>query len=588
LTRIESSAFSSSSLKSIEIPRNVEILGSSCFCECKSLSSISFESNSRLLRIESNAFRESSLESIEIPRNVEFIDGSAFEGIKSNCVSIESGHERFSIEDNFLVDIINHGLIRNFSSSSSITICSDIEILASRCFSFCDLLSSISFESNSRLLRIDSHGFTCSSLHSIEIPRNVEILGSSCFYNCKSLSSISFESNSRLIRIESEAFHGSLLHSIEIPRNVEILGSSCFSHCDSLSSIALESNAQLKRIDSGVFEHRNFSLIVPSTIVFIACDAAPDPTQISLANFDSCPEYGRWQRLQRSKMTIDFKRICRFDSGLPSLSDCLFNLSGFSEGSQLSESDEVSTQIYEKCDDKFQIIVKSINISGCLAKEDVARSIENLMNLRHPCVASVNGVVLLSPLQGLKIVRMYLCGCSLSEVVSTSPEWWTPTAKAKAVVSLVLGLRFSHSLGLLHGHLTGNNVYLKEDGMIQITDFCINDLRQLESNPTAKVDVGGFSGESWTPKVDVQAFAELLSEIVIGPSGGQGGHDPSVPSFVLKMIARGQSADLKSVALFSDILKTLKQNDFKILENVDVAEVRNFVNWIEWAEKLTE
>jgi hypothetical protein len=44
LTRIESSAFSSSSLKSIELPRNVEILGSSCFYRCESLSSISFES----------------------------------------------------------------------------------------------------------------------------------------------------------------------------------------------------------------------------------------------------------------------------------------------------------------------------------------------------------------------------------------------------------------------------------------------------------------------------------------------------------------------------------------------------------------
>jgi hypothetical protein len=31
------------------------------------------------------------------------------------------------------------------------------------------------------------------------IPRSVEILCSSCFYCCKSLSSIPFESNSRLI-----------------------------------------------------------------------------------------------------------------------------------------------------------------------------------------------------------------------------------------------------------------------------------------------------------------------------------------------------------------------------------------------------
>jgi hypothetical protein len=42
LTRIESSAFSSSSLQSIIIPSTVQILGFSCFSYCKSLSSISF------------------------------------------------------------------------------------------------------------------------------------------------------------------------------------------------------------------------------------------------------------------------------------------------------------------------------------------------------------------------------------------------------------------------------------------------------------------------------------------------------------------------------------------------------------------
>jgi hypothetical protein len=52
LTRIESSAFSRSSLQSIIIHRNVEILCSECFLYCKSLSSISFESESRLNRID--------------------------------------------------------------------------------------------------------------------------------------------------------------------------------------------------------------------------------------------------------------------------------------------------------------------------------------------------------------------------------------------------------------------------------------------------------------------------------------------------------------------------------------------------------
>jgi TPR repeat protein len=89
----------------------------------------------------------------------------------------------------------------------------------------------ISFESNSRLIRIESDAFSESSLQSIVIPMSVEILGSSCFSFCRSLSSISFESNSRLIRIESRAFSDSSLQSIMIPMNVEILGSSSFLSC---------------------------------------------------------------------------------------------------------------------------------------------------------------------------------------------------------------------------------------------------------------------------------------------------------------------------------------------------------------------
>jgi hypothetical protein len=105
-----------------------------------------------------------------------------------------------------------------------IDISNDIEILGSSCFSFCKSLSSISFESNSQLTRIESNAFSYSSLESIVIPSSVEILCSKCFSNCESLSSLSFESNSRLTRIESHAFDG-ISCPIVIPRTVLFVGS---------------------------------------------------------------------------------------------------------------------------------------------------------------------------------------------------------------------------------------------------------------------------------------------------------------------------------------------------------------------------
>jgi hypothetical protein len=125
LTRIESEAFLSSSLQSILIPRNVEIVGSECFSRCVSLSSITFEFNSLLTRIESEAFSSSSLQSILIP--------------------------------------------------------SSVEILGSKCFSKCKSLSSITFESNSRLTRIESKAFSESSLQFIVIPSTILFIASDAF-----------------------------------------------------------------------------------------------------------------------------------------------------------------------------------------------------------------------------------------------------------------------------------------------------------------------------------------------------------------------------------------------------------------------
>jgi serine/threonine protein kinase len=246
------------------------------------------------------------------------------------------------------------------------------------------------------------------------------------------------------------------------------------------------------------------------------------------------------------------------------------------------------TQKYEGCNDGFEIIVKSMNISVCDNNAHLETKIENLMNLRHPCISSTIGVVVRSPLQELRIIRPYSSGGSLSEVISASPEWWTPTAKVKAIVGIVLSMRFAHSFGLLHGHLTEDSVVFDNDGLIQICDFDVTSLSVAGGNSEAMAEVGGFSGEGWSPSADVRAFTELLSRIVIGNSAGERGINPSVPAFIVKMIERGQSSDSNAKLSFVDIFETLKDKDFRILEGVDSTEVSKFMRWIEFSEALTE
>jgi serine/threonine protein kinase len=254
----------------------------------------------------------------------------------------------------------------------------------------------------------------------------------------------------------------------------------------------------------------------------------------------------------------------------------------------LRANERFSTQKYQECDTDFEIVVKSMNVSVCIDIAHLDRNIENMMNLRHPCISSPIRVVIGSPLQALQIVQSYFGGGSLSEVISASPEWWTPTTKVKTIVGIVLAMRFAHSFWLLHGDLTGANVVFDDEGLIQICDFCVQSLSEVGGNSEAIAEVGGFSGEGWRPAADVRAFAKLLSSIVIGDSAEETGSSQSVPGFVLEMVERGQSLDSNATLSFVDIFETLKVNDFRILEGVDSTEVSNFVKWIEFSEGLTE
>jgi serine/threonine protein kinase len=159
------------------------------------------------------------------------------------------------------------------------------------------------------------------------------------------------------------------------------------------------------------------------------------------------------------------------------LRDYTVTLSTFQERSILSGSDEIPNQIYHRIEDEFLVNMKSNPHSDNFSES----GIEKMIDLRHPCIVGPIGFVF--PIESgsreeLKIIRLYLEGCSLFEVISANYLWWTSAVKAKAVAGILLGLRFAHSLGLLHGHLTANNVLFDSDHCIQIVDSKADDFRR--------------------------------------------------------------------------------------------------------------
>jgi hypothetical protein len=80
--------------------------------------------------------------------------------VKHFSVSIETENSAFNVENHFLLNMAKTTIVRYLGSASSIVIPRGVETLGSQCFSSCKSLSSISFESNSQLKRIESSAFS--------------------------------------------------------------------------------------------------------------------------------------------------------------------------------------------------------------------------------------------------------------------------------------------------------------------------------------------------------------------------------------------------------------------------------------------
>jgi hypothetical protein len=80
------------------------------------------------------------------------------------------------------------------------------------------LLTSVAFESDLKLQRIEKSAFPQSGLTSIHIPASVEVLCERCFSDCESLTSVTFELHSKLREVGVNSFVRSPhLHLIKYP-----------------------------------------------------------------------------------------------------------------------------------------------------------------------------------------------------------------------------------------------------------------------------------------------------------------------------------------------------------------------------------
>jgi hypothetical protein len=202
LTRIEELCFvHCCALRSVCLPRSLQVLGRSYFNNCQRIEMLTFEPGSDLRRIEEMTFAFCKVRLLSIHAHVDFIDRSAFLGSFTARISVDSNNNRFSVANNCLVDTIDSTLIRYFGSRDQLSIGKDVKIGRS-CFN-CASVQSVAFASS--VTRIDEFAFSVYSLGSICVPRSVESLCRSTFDRAK-IGTLEFEARSRLRRIEQSCF----------------------------------------------------------------------------------------------------------------------------------------------------------------------------------------------------------------------------------------------------------------------------------------------------------------------------------------------------------------------------------------------
>jgi hypothetical protein len=229
LSRLESLAFYKSGLESIHLPGSLEVICESCFFYCKSLTSVTFDSISRLQRIGNSAFAFTALTALVIPGCISSFAGSALAGLQLQTFSFSGISMTYCICNYFVQAFSGRFLIRYFGMDVNVVVDSSVEVICESCFSACESLTSVTFDANSLLSRLESRAFCLSRLRSIHLPGSLEVICECCFHSCNSLTSVTFDANSRLSRLESCAFSASGLKSIHLPGSLEVICASCFS-----------------------------------------------------------------------------------------------------------------------------------------------------------------------------------------------------------------------------------------------------------------------------------------------------------------------------------------------------------------------
>jgi serine/threonine protein kinase len=338
---------------------------------------------------------------------------------------------------------------------------------------------------------------------------------------------------------------------------------------------------------------------------------------------------GRWSVPDRSSVVSEEKplfeerRMTATDGFTSSLSlfantkEAVKSITDWHIGGQLHESEFSEVILAEDQKRKVKRAVKTLKNETLTEAFNQESSIHARLN--HPLIIGFEGTILSPQTHQPAIVTEFVPNGSLAEhlplpVNSDESIVTGETRIAMIVVGIVLGMRYLHSLGILHLNLNPETVFVDWDWIVRIGNFSHSviweDVIQKhwlvssEDHLNCRYTAPECFERVPTLTSDVFSFGLILYELLSGKPGFD--CDTPAPSLMKQIVVDNVRPDIPDFVCddvasliedcwaenpddrpsFVDILFRLDRMDFQITPGVKSGKVRRFVEAVKSLEKV--
>ena len=294
LTRVLSSEFNDcESLKSIQLPAQVQRIGDNAFRDCYQLQSIDipaqvttidFNAFSGCFRLSEVTLHEGlktigetafiscrALQGLDIPASLTKIAASAFKGCSSIAsITVHIDNTVYDSRDNCnaIVKTANNEMMLGCHNS---TFPETVTSIGASAFSGCQLLQKIDIPEG--IVTIGTSAFSgCTGLTDIVLPATLTTIGNSAFSGCTRLTNVQLPEG--LETIEAAAFRDCRnVISVSLPSTLSSLSNNVFYECPALVEVIVNFSTPLSITSTTFSNCTNATLYVPEGCVQAFRDA---------------------------------------------------------------------------------------------------------------------------------------------------------------------------------------------------------------------------------------------------------------------------------------------------------------------------